>query len=469
MNTQTDQQLLQDYAGNRSEAAFAELVRRHIDLVYSAARRMVSDAHLAEDVTQGVFVALSQNARQLAGHPLLPGWLHRTTQNIAANVVRTNVRRQIREQEAVAMHETTSAEPDVSWNSISPHLDDALGKLSESDRDALLLRYFERKSTKEMATALGVSEDAAQKRVSRAVERLRELFSKRGITVGVSGLVLLISAHAVQAAPVGLAGTLSTTIAGGGSVTFLKLIMSTTLKHAAVVTIGILVVAGTGLVVQQQAIAKARTENANLSAKIQNVPPPTTPIVQTAAANDGPNLDQLELTRLRRESAILRARIAELNDQAQTRAARAKSRVSATPIGKTLQYGQTHDVGQATPAAAAETWDWASDHGDTNRMMQLMAFDPETDMLLVQRQLEMSQRDSTNLEALRAEDPLWGVRLVEEQPAENNDRWIVDEWINKDGTVSSRARVRVRLTDTGWKLVIGIDGQTVQEELGKQP
>src|SRR5439155_23203559 len=104
-----------------------------------------------------------------------------------------------REQEAAAM--MLSAEPETVWENIAPHLDEALGELNEGDRDALLLRYFERKSAREMAQTLGTSEDAAQKRVSRAVERLREFFAKRGITVGASGLVVVITTNAVQAAP----------------------------------------------------------------------------------------------------------------------------------------------------------------------------------------------------------------------------------------------------------------------------
>ena len=186
MNSLTDQQLLRDYAGSRSEPAFAELVRRHVDFVYSAALRMVRDAHLAEDVTQKTFVALAQNARQLADRPVLSGWLHRTAQNLAANTVRSEVRRRAREQEAAAMNELLAAEPDAVWEKIAPQLDTALGELSEPDRDALLLRYFERKSAREMAQTLGTTEDAAQKRVSRAVERLREFFSKRNVTIGAS-------------------------------------------------------------------------------------------------------------------------------------------------------------------------------------------------------------------------------------------------------------------------------------------
>ncbi|PYJ99178.1 MAG: hypothetical protein DME23_10260 [Verrucomicrobia bacterium] len=171
------------------------------------------DSHLAEDVTQGVFVALAKNFAQLADRPVLSGWLHRTAQNIAAQTVRTDVRRRAREQEAVAMNELLSAEPNALWEHIAPHLDAAIGELSEADRDALLLRYFERMSAREMAQTLGTSEDAAQKRVSRAVERLRDFFAKRGVTIGASGLVVVISANAVQAAPVGLAVTISTAAA----------------------------------------------------------------------------------------------------------------------------------------------------------------------------------------------------------------------------------------------------------------
>src|SRR5438552_12330882 len=118
MNSLTDQQLLRDYTGGRSEAAFAELVRRHVDFVYSAALRMVRDAQNAEDVTQSVFVALAQNARQAMDHAVLSGWLHRTTQNLAANAVRFDVRRRARERESATMNELLSADPDASTGSL---------------------------------------------------------------------------------------------------------------------------------------------------------------------------------------------------------------------------------------------------------------------------------------------------------------------------------------------------------------
>jgi RNA polymerase sigma factor (sigma-70 family) len=200
VNDQTDLQLMRAYGEQRSEAAFAELVSRYVNLVYSAARRMVHDVHLAEDVTQAVFVALAKNTEQLPDRLALSGWLHRTGQNIAAQTVRTDVRRRAREQEAAAMKDLIAVESEAPWERIAPHLDAALGELSEPDHDVVLLRYFEGKSAREIAQTLSTSEEAAQKRVSRAVERLRAFFAKRGVSAGASGLVVIISANAVQAA-----------------------------------------------------------------------------------------------------------------------------------------------------------------------------------------------------------------------------------------------------------------------------
>jgi RNA polymerase sigma factor (sigma-70 family) len=269
VNSLTDPQLLRDYAERRSEAAFAELVRRHVDLIHSAALRMVCDPHLAKDVTQGVFIALAQNARQLADRPVLSGWLHRTAQNLAANTVRADVRRRAREQEAAVMNELLSTESDANWENIAPHLDAGLGELDEADRDALLLRYFERKSAREMAEVLGTSEDAAQKRVSRAVERLREFFSKRNVTIGASGLAVLISANAVQSAPIGLAAAISTAAVLAGTavhtstvIAATKAIAMTTLQKT-LITATVAVLAGAGIYEARQT-AQLREQNQTL-------------------------------------------------------------------------------------------------------------------------------------------------------------------------------------------------------------
>jgi len=237
VNGRTDQELLRDYAERREEAAFAEFVRRHVDFVYSAALRMVRDGHLAEDVTQGVFVACAQNARQLSSHGVLLGWLHRTAQNLAANTVRSEVRRRAREQEAMAMHELISPAVDANWENIAPQLDQALGELSEADRDALWLHFFLRKSAREIGKTLGISDEAAQKRVSRAVERLRELFAKRGVTVGAGGLAVALAANGVQAAPFGLAAAITGASLAGTAVVSTATVTATAIKIMAMTTL----------------------------------------------------------------------------------------------------------------------------------------------------------------------------------------------------------------------------------------
>jgi RNA polymerase sigma factor (sigma-70 family) len=331
VNGLTDQQLLRDYTGRHSEEAFAELVRRHLDFVHSAALRMVRNAHLAEDVSQGVFVALAQNAEKLTDRPVLSGWLHRTAQNFAANIVRSDVRRRAREQEAAAMNELLATEPDALWEHIAPQLDAALGELSESDRDALLLRYFERKSAHEMAQTLGVSDEAAQKRVNRAVDRLREFFAKRGVTVGAGGLVVVISANAVQAAPAGLAATISTAATAFAGTTLAttatatKAIAMTTLQKTLIaVTI---IAVGAGIYEARQAsrlrvqVQTLQQQIAPLSAQIQQLQRERSEATnrlgtmneENARLKSGQNL--AELLKLRGEVGVLRQLLAAIQAQ----------------------------------------------------------------------------------------------------------------------------------------------------------
>lgn len=209
VNERTDQELLREYAVTRRDPAFTELVRRHVDFVYSVALRLVRDTHLAEDVTQAVFLAVASNAPKLAAGPALEGWLHVTTRNLAANTVRSEVRRRTREQEAADRNEMAGSSPDADWAPIALHLDEALGELTDLERDALLLRYFKNLDFRSVGMRLGVSDDAAQKRVGRALERLRECFMRRGITVGAGGLAAGLVTNGVQAAPGGLVAGLS--------------------------------------------------------------------------------------------------------------------------------------------------------------------------------------------------------------------------------------------------------------------
>lgn len=211
-----DAKLLQEYVECHSETAFAELVARHINLVYSTALRMVQDTALAKDVAQLVFIQLARKAPLIRSGQALPGWLYRVTRCQAANAVRDDHTRRQRETEAMNMTQT-DAESSMAWESIAPHLEEAMNTLSSVDQNAVVLRFFQGRSWREVAGALALREDAAQKRVSRAVEKLRSYFVRRGIGISATLVVSVIAANAVQAAPTGLASTVATTSLAGAA------------------------------------------------------------------------------------------------------------------------------------------------------------------------------------------------------------------------------------------------------------
>ena len=211
----TDHDLLHRYAHDGNEAAFAELVGRHLDMVYSVARRIVRAPELAEEVAQSTFVDLARRARGFdPATPLVP-WLHVVARRSAVDVVRRETRRRAREQHAAQLA-AMNPSPE-SWNEIEPLLDEAVESLDQADRHAILLRYFENKSLREVGAALGFSDDAAQKRMSRAVEQLRGFLVRRGVAVTAAGLATDLSAHALSTAPVGLGATIAGSAAAAGT------------------------------------------------------------------------------------------------------------------------------------------------------------------------------------------------------------------------------------------------------------
>ncbi len=245
----SDLDLLRQFARENSQDAFTEIVRRHVNLVYSAALRQVRSPQLAEEIAQSVFADLASDAGKLKPDTVLIAWLYSVTRRVAIDVIRKESRRQLREQIAVEMNDMNATAND--WTQIEPLLDDAMAALDETDRAAILLRYFENKNLREVGESLKISDDAAQKRVSRAVERLREFFSKQKIAIGASGLAVLISANAVQAAPVGLAATISTAAIFAGktistSTVIAKTIAMTTIQKIIIGTT-LAVIAGTGI------------------------------------------------------------------------------------------------------------------------------------------------------------------------------------------------------------------------------
>src|ERR1035437_7978365 len=247
-----DHELLAEFARNESEAAFAALIARYVNLVYSAALRFTGNPHHAEEITQAVFIILARKAVSLRRGTVLSGWLYQTARLTAANFVKGEIRRQRREQEAY-MQSTLSEPETAAWEQIAPLLDEAMGRLGETDRNAIVLRFFENKTAQEVAATLKLNEAAAHKRVNRAVEKLRKFFTKRGVTLSATLIVGAVSANSVQAAPVGLAVTISATAAKGAAVAAtvttlvkgtLKLMTYAKLKLAIGITAGILLAGG---------------------------------------------------------------------------------------------------------------------------------------------------------------------------------------------------------------------------------
>ena len=260
-----DAELLHQYAAGHSEAAFSELIRRHVDLVYSAAVRLMNgDVHQAQDVTQQVFSELAGQARRLAGHPTLVGWLYTTTRRMSWRVIRSEQRRKTREQEANTMNELLrEPAPEPDWDHLRPVLEDAMHRLGDQDRLAVLLRFFQKKSLSEVGATLGLSENAARMRVERALDKLRTQLARKGVTSSAAGLALALSGQAVTAAPPAFVATLtSASLAGaaagtGTTLTFLKLIAVTKLRLGIISAVVVASLAAP-MFVQHQAQARLR-------------------------------------------------------------------------------------------------------------------------------------------------------------------------------------------------------------------
>jgi uncharacterized protein (TIGR03435 family) len=251
-----DMALVREYARNRSETAFATLVSRHLNLVYSVALREVRDPHLAEEVAQAAFIILARKAGALGPRTILSGWLCRTARYVSAELLRSQHRRQRREQEAY-MQSLLNEKESGAWMQIAPLLETAMAQLGEQEHNAIVLRFYEGKALKQVGAALGTGEDAARMRINRALEKLRKFFARRGLTLSAALITAAVSANAVQAAPVGLATTVTAAAVQGTAVTTstltlikgaLKLMAWTKAKTAIVSGVVVLLAAGTATV-----------------------------------------------------------------------------------------------------------------------------------------------------------------------------------------------------------------------------
>ncbi len=240
-----DADLLNRYASNQSEEAFSELVRRHLNLVYLAAvRRLAGDTHRAEDVTQTVFAELARNARALARHSALEGWLYATTRNVALQAIRTERRRQTREVAATIIAMNDESDPKLDGERLAPVIDAALDRLNQRDREIVLLRFFRGQAFAEIAQRCGISEDAARFRVNRALERMRGLLAQRGVTSTAAAIALAFAEHAGATPADALVKTVTTgalakaaAVPAGVVVNFLSVMSSTKIATSAAVAL----------------------------------------------------------------------------------------------------------------------------------------------------------------------------------------------------------------------------------------
>ena len=323
--TSDDMVLVREYAQSNSEQAFATLVSRHVNLVYSVALRQVRDPHLAEEITQSVFIILARKAKSLNRKTILSGWLCRTARYVSGRALRTERRRQFREQESHM--QSLLNEPDsTAWNQIAPLLDEALNCLGEKEHDAVVLRFFDGKELKQVGDAMGTTEDAARMRVNRGVEKLREFFTKKGVTLSATAITGAVAANSVQAAPASLAATITAAALSGTAITTTAVIAATkaiamTTLQKAIVTATVAVLAGAGIYeVRQASITRSQ-----LQAFQQGQIVPSDDIQKLtrerddaagkllAAREENKRLtrDTAELLKLRGEVGLLRRQVAE--------------------------------------------------------------------------------------------------------------------------------------------------------------
>lgn len=324
-----DAELLRRYADQRDQEAFAEIVQRHLGLVYHAALRQCGgDAHRAQDVAQMVFADLARKSAQLARRPVLAGWLYTSTRYAAAQAVRAEVRRQAREREAHFMNEMisgASAEPSAEWERLRPVIDGALHALSERDREVLLLRFFEGRALAEIGEKLRLTEDAARMRVERALERMRAALSGRGVTSTTAALGLAMAGQVSAAVPAGLVTSVSSaalaTAASGGAATTAALTFMSMAKLKVGIAATVIVAGTSGVGVMLESRSQAALKEELIAARQQHAEAMGLRAENSRLENLAKELavyraDDVELTRLNQEAIALKDRLQKTREAA---------------------------------------------------------------------------------------------------------------------------------------------------------
>lgn len=452
MHPTDDSTLLRQYVETHSDEAFATLVARHINLVYSVAVRCVGDPHQAEEIAQSVFILLANKAATLRHDKALSSWLFQTTRLTASNFIRSETRRHRRELEAHMHSQLDQPHRDL-WQRIAPLLDDAVAELSDPDRRAILLRFYEGRSLREVGIALDASEDAAQKRLTRAVERLREFFAQRGVSVGTRGLAVVISANAVQAAPVGLAAALSATaVQTSATIASIKAITMTALQKT--LASAVLVVAlGTAIYQARQAsqwraqVQMLQPQQAAVADQMEQLRSERNDAVNRVARQnfgiDPSKRDTAELLRLRGEIGVLRAQLSALESDHR------KLATDSIP-GQFRPRTDWSDKGNQNPFATVETMLWAASQGQTSRVT-----DVATPEAIAETRWPIFPTEQPPIQTVGA------VNLISSSQNQEGTRAVVTAFVREDfmappgGSPYSVNKLRGwRLTksDEGWRI-----------------
>src|SRR5262245_44243925 len=479
MSDRTDHELMRQYLRSGSEEAFGELVHRHVDLVYSTAFRVLRNPGFAEEVTQRVFIALARNAGKLQQRPVLTGWLHETARNFAVTTVRSEERRRLREQEAAALRSLDSDDPQAVWDRIAPHLDGALAQLGEEDRDAILLRYFERKTAREIGEQLGLTEEAAQKRAARALDRLRLIMAERGLVAPVTGFAAVLSMQAVQSAPVGLtasviaAGTAETITSATSTIglimasTKIKIGLAAALIAAASIPLAIQHQTNTRLRGEIEGHSQPGAELARLREELRRL------TAEARSLAEQREKDSRELARLRGQLAAANSRETKTPSVAKSphaAAPRTPTDPSAAEEGKLVQREEWRNIGFQIPSAAVQTLEWAKINGDTNVIANGLAWADENSRAAVAAifaaapesvRARYGSADQYVLGLFNHSGPtdarhtLLSYRIIEEQVA-GDEAMLQVEYHYADGSTHAGPRRYVRIGNE-WRQALDFD------------
>lgn len=450
------EQLLGEYMRNKSESAFREIVSRYLNLVYSSALRLVDgDTHRAEDVAQIVFSALAKKAGELPPNVMLGGWLHRHTCFVAANTMRGERRRLYREREAVEMS-LLHNDSETDFNQLAPLLDESINQLEEADRTAIVLRFFEQRDYRTIGGQLESSEEAARKRVSRAVDKLRDLLAQRGIRTTSGALSAVVAINSVQAAPMGMAGRISAAALVGTAtktttslITASKIIAMTTFQKI-VVTAALAAALGAVIYQAKQAHAaqaeaqKLQAQQAPLIAQIKQlqgkVAEATNRFADLMAENTRlkSNPNQHELLKLRGDNTKLQNDSSELG---QVRANQKELREKMMADAKKNQLRQANIKTQLLSQALS------LDSTQTDRIRGILSGDAEakfqvtTDVLtgnvqqdeIARKLAEIRANEEAGIEALLTPDQLAAYKNWENEQNERTTKAFAEREVQSMG------------------------------------